>query len=112
MESPSKVQLKSLHYPLQIRDILANPDAYAAAAPAAGGGGAATEEKKVEAKVEEEEEEEVKPQPSPLSHFLISACPGNHKMPSNFSLNVFLGVLNIHISFSCYLLCVASHGAG
>jgi len=43
----------------KVREILENPDAYAAAAPAAGGGGGGdAEEKKEEAKEEEPEEEE------------------------------------------------------
>lgn len=41
----------------ELKDRIANPDAYAAAAPAAGGGGAAEEKPKEEAKAEESEEE-------------------------------------------------------
>lgn len=53
-------QLTGFALLLQVRDMLANPDAYASAAPAAGGGGgsaAAAKEAEVVKEVEEEEEE-------------------------------------------------------
>ena len=53
---------------LQLRDMLANPDAYASAAPAKGGGGGGAAAKEAEVvKEAEEEEEEVSHIQDPIS---------------------------------------------